>query len=174
MHRLWYVLHNAVAHPLMVVLPGLGGRLHDWTAARMMPARTTSGYRASHRERHAHGMTAQQWQPKLGAPGERVTGVEELEQSLRIVLRTPLRSVPGRPGFGTELDRVVDMPGAGVRPFVVREVMRAVAASEPRIQVRAVEPGPMQASGRLVVVVRWAPASGGIERVTQVEVGRAA
>lgn len=119
-------------------------------------------------------MTAQQWQPKLGAPGERVYGLEELEQALLIVLRTLRRSVPGRPEFGTELDRIVDMPASEVRAFVVREVMRAVAASEPRVTVRAVVPGAMAASGALTVAVTWAPAAGGTERTTRVEVRRGA
>lgn len=119
-------------------------------------------------------MSAQQWQPKLGTPGERVYGLDELEQALNIVLRTRVRSVPGRPEFGTDFDAIIDAPANVVRPYVVREVMRAVAASEPRIRVLAVVPGPMQVSGRLSIAVRWAPSPGGTERVTEVEVGRAA
>lgn len=114
------------------------------------------------------------WQPKLGAPGERVEGVEELEQSLLIVLKTPLRSVPGRPWFGTRLDLLQDVPSAEARPRVVQEVMRAVKASSPRISVRGVVPASSSPTGALVVTVRWVPASGGVERVTDVEVARAA
>lgn len=34
--RFWFAVHNAVAHPLMVVLPSeYGTKLHDWTAERM-------------------------------------------------------------------------------------------------------------------------------------------
>jgi hypothetical protein len=34
LHRVWAVIHNVVAHPLMVVLPRRWGTaLHDWTAA---------------------------------------------------------------------------------------------------------------------------------------------
>lgn len=119
-------------------------------------------------------MSARQWQPKLGAPGERVYGADELEQALRVVLRTARRAVPGRPDFGTELEQVVDMPASNVRAFVVREVMRAVGASEPRIRVRAVMPGVVDAAGALPVAVTWTPASGGAERVTRIEVGRGA
>ncbi len=33
--RFWAIVHNAVAHPLMVVLPRQwGDALHDWTADR--------------------------------------------------------------------------------------------------------------------------------------------
>lgn len=35
MPRLWWIVHNLVAHPLLVLCPPLGDRLHDWTADRM-------------------------------------------------------------------------------------------------------------------------------------------
>ena len=35
----WSVVHNAIAHPLLVVLPTRwGNALHDWTAERAWPA----------------------------------------------------------------------------------------------------------------------------------------
>ncbi|MBZ4402496.1 hypothetical protein [Myxococcus sp. AS-1-15] len=41
--RLWRAAHNAVAHPLLEVLPArLGDALHDWTAARAFPNEDTS------------------------------------------------------------------------------------------------------------------------------------
>ena len=35
MPRLWWVVHNLVAHPLLVLWPMQGERLHAWTAQRM-------------------------------------------------------------------------------------------------------------------------------------------
>jgi hypothetical protein len=35
MKRVWWVMHNAVAHPLMVVWPRAGEWLHEWTGRRM-------------------------------------------------------------------------------------------------------------------------------------------
>lgn len=33
--RFWDVMHNCIAHPLLVLLPEkLGDRLHDWTAEK--------------------------------------------------------------------------------------------------------------------------------------------
>lgn len=34
MRSVWWVVHNCVAHPLLVVWPRVGEWLHDWTAAR--------------------------------------------------------------------------------------------------------------------------------------------
>jgi hypothetical protein len=33
--RFWFVVHNVVAHPLLVLLPPVGGRLHEFSANRM-------------------------------------------------------------------------------------------------------------------------------------------
>lgn len=103
--------------------------------------------------------TDRQWQPRLGGkPGELVYGLDELEQSLRIVLNTPVGSVPGRPEFGSRLDQLCDEPITTVAPAIVREVMRAVELCEPRITILgvAVLP-PTEELGRVVPEVRWRP-----------------
>jgi hypothetical protein len=33
--QFWFAVHNLVAHPLLVLWPRAGERLHDWTADRM-------------------------------------------------------------------------------------------------------------------------------------------
>lgn len=35
MNGFWFAVHNLVAHPLLVLCPPIGTRLHDWTADRM-------------------------------------------------------------------------------------------------------------------------------------------
>lgn len=38
MSKFWHVVHNVIAHPLMVVLPEKWGTaFHDWTAGRAYP-----------------------------------------------------------------------------------------------------------------------------------------
>ena len=32
--KIWRVIHNCVAHPLMEIWPSMGLKLHDWTAKR--------------------------------------------------------------------------------------------------------------------------------------------
>lgn len=108
----------------------------------------------------------------LAEPGAVVTGDAAYEQSLRTILRTPLGSVAGDPGFGIELDGIVDGPANLVRPRLVRAVIQAVAASDPRIIVIGVVPGPVRADGKLTVTVRWKPTNDTRDRVrsTTVEV----
>ena len=36
MKRLFWIVHNVIAHPLMVVWPRVGERLHEWTGRRMV------------------------------------------------------------------------------------------------------------------------------------------
>lgn len=101
-------------------------------------------------------MARRHWQPKLGSPGQRVDALDELEQSLRTVLVTPVQSVPGRPGFGSRLFELVDEPVSTLRPAVVREVVRALAVSEPRLRPLGVDPVQV-APGHLEVEVTWHP-----------------
>lgn len=98
------------------------------------------------------------WQPKVGAPNERVEGNDELEQSLMTVLKTPLDSVPGRRNFGSKLHRIVDMPAQDARPAAISEVKRCVLACEPRVKVIDVEAGPSPiVTAKLRVGIRWIP-----------------
>lgn len=98
-----------------------------------------------------------QWQPKIGGePGERVEGLDALEQQLRIVLETPLASVPSRPGFGTKLFELLDEPVTTMKPAMVKEVLRTTAVNLPNLKVLAVEQGYSDA-GRVEVAVKWQP-----------------
>jgi hypothetical protein len=33
--RWWWIVHNVVAHPLLILWPRIGVRLHDWTGKKM-------------------------------------------------------------------------------------------------------------------------------------------
>lgn len=35
MTRFWYIVHNLIAHPLLLTGAGWAERFHDWTADRM-------------------------------------------------------------------------------------------------------------------------------------------
>jgi len=110
-----------------------------------------------------------QWQPKLGAPGERVTGVDELEQAMMLVLTTPERSVPLRPGFGSRLYQLVDEPVTQARPAIVREVLRALGVNEPRVRPLGVNVAhDAEDAGHLAVDIEWQPVVGGPRRSTTV------
>lgn len=103
--------------------------------------------------------SAQQWQMRIGgAAGERVTGIEELEQSLAIIVQTELGSVPGRPGFGLRFDEILDAPPDTARAVASREVVRAVRDADPRISVLGATPFGPNADGHMVIEIQWQPA----------------
>lgn len=113
------------------------------------------------------------WQTRLGAPGARVEGYDELEQSLRIVMGTPLGSVPGRPDFGTRFHEYFDAPFSVFRPKVSAEAFRAARAHWTRGELRAANVLPAIAEeGRFRLELKWQPAtpldaaSDAVERTT--------
>lgn len=101
---------------------------------------------------------------------EEVAGLDELEQSLGIILRTPEGSQPGRPHFGSRLVTVVDRPALELTPLVASEVPRAVRVSDPRISVHSARVVSISSSGSLVVRVVWSPADGESVRSSDVQV----
>lgn len=101
---------------------------------------------------------------------EEVAGLDELEQSLGIILRTPEGSQPGRPHFGSRLVTVVDRPALELTPLVAAEVPRAVRVSDPRIAVHSAKVVSISSSGSLVVRVVWSPADGESVRSSDVQV----
>lgn len=91
--------------------------------------------------------------------GGEVAGLDELEQSLRMLLRTPLGAVPGRPRYGTTLVDMVDSPPSELAPLVAVEVPRAVRESEPRIIATSARIASVASDGRVSLLVKWVPAS---------------
>ena len=79
------------------------------------------------------------WQPALNSLGEFVTGLDELEQSLRIIVTTPKGSVPRRPEFGCDLLSLVDNPQPGVLARMVRLITEAIEDADSRIKVSGVK-----------------------------------
>ena len=58
---------------------------------------------------------------KLGAIGQVVEGVEELQQRLRILLFTQKRAIPGDPEFGTAIADFIPDP-VGNRARIIAEL----------------------------------------------------
>ena len=82
---------------------------------------------------------SQDWQLKVGAIGEVVEGLDDVDQCIRIILTTPQGSLPLRPDFGCELWRYLDAPAQEARPHILRAVIEAIARWEPRVKVSAVD-----------------------------------
>lgn len=104
------------------------------------------------------------WQPALGYEG-RVTGADDIAQSILIILSTPKGADPLRPEFGNQLYLYMDWPVKRARPYVIREAVDAIRQWETRCEVVRVET--IADGEHLTLRVRWRVA-GGAETSTEV------
>ena len=119
------------------------------------------------------------WSLKLGAIGEVVQGLADVDQCIAIILTTPKGSDVLRPTFGADLWRFVDNPITAAIPGIVREVRAAITAWEPRVTIVSVTAalapqGEAQAIANLQVSVTWQLNLGGTRlpaRQTTVTIG---
>lgn len=108
------------------------------------------------------------WQPALAADGV-VTGLADIHQSIRVILKTRKGTVPHRPEFGSNLHLYLDWPQNRVKPYLVRESRAAIhhpTEGEPRAEVVEVEV--VHALGRVLLLVRWRPKGGVALEATEV------
>lgn len=73
------------------------------------------------------------WSLRLGTHGQLAEGLEDVAQSVRLILGTPMGSDPMRPLFGSEIFRHLDSPRDRAVPFLIRDAARALARWEPRL-----------------------------------------
>ncbi len=105
-------------------------------------------------------ITSADWSLKLGAIGQVVQGVADVDQCVAIILTTPLGSDPLRPTFGCDIWRYIDHPMSQSLPAIVREVTAALSLWEPRITLVNVTAVPVldtttQSGAHLEVSVTW-------------------
>lgn len=100
---------------------------------------------------------SQEWQPRLGALGEVVEGIDDIGQCIRVILSTPLRSDPHRPEFGVDLMPYIDLPATVAVPGLIRAAWRAVERWEKRAVIEEIN---AEVEGeRVRFRVRWSVAS---------------
>ena len=105
------------------------------------------------------------WQPALGGEGI-VENIDDLNQAIQVILRTPKGSDPLRPEFGSDLHLYLDYPIHRARPHVVRESVEAIRRWEPRLSVVRVAVSQEGDAGvKIAVVFRLA---NGIEATAEV------
>jgi Bacteriophage baseplate protein W len=100
------------------------------------------------------------WSLKLGAIGQVVQGVADVDQCIAIILTTPKGSDPLRPTFGADIWSFIDYPIDEALPAIVREITAAITAWEPRVQLLGVSALPVldsgaQAGAQLSITVTW-------------------
>lgn len=120
-------------------------------------------------------LDATYWQPRLGALGEVVRGLEDIHQSILIILTTPKGSDPLRPDFALDLLAYLSRAFTNVGPKFKSDVILAIARWEPRARVLGLTLDE-DLEGRKTLTVRWEPTGDeptSIQAVTQIVVGPA-
>lgn len=100
------------------------------------------------------------WSLALGAIGEVVQGLADVEQCLGIIVTTPRGSDPLRPTFGADIWRYIDFPINLALPSIVSELTSAITMWEPRVNLVSVTAQPVNDAGtqpgaHLDVTLNW-------------------
>lgn len=109
-------------------------------------------------------ITSMHWQPSLSGDGV-VEGVQDVSQSIGVILRTPRGSNPHRPTFGSNLYLYMDYPVHQVIPHLVREAADAIKEWELRAEL--VKVTPTTEGSQIILRVQWKLADG-VLRETEV------
>jgi len=105
-------------------------------------------------------ITSADWSLALGAIGEVVQGIADVEQCLGIIVTTPRGSDPLRPTFGADIWRYIDFPISRALPAIVSELTSAITIWEPRVKLVSVAAQPVldgsaQSGAHLEVTINW-------------------
>jgi phage baseplate assembly protein W len=105
-------------------------------------------------------ITSTDWSLALGAIGDVVQGIADVEQCLGIIVTTPRGSDPIRPTFGADIWRFIDFPINRALPAIVSELTAAITVWEPRVTLVSVTAQPVidasaQSGAHLDVTLNW-------------------
>jgi uncharacterized protein len=105
-------------------------------------------------------ITSADWSLALGAIGDVVEGIADVEQCLGVIVTTPRGSDPLRPTFGADIWRYIDFPISLALPAIVSELTSAIARWEPRVKLVSVTAKPVndasaQSGAHLDVTLTW-------------------
>lgn len=105
-------------------------------------------------------ITSVDWSLALGAIGEVVQGIADVEQCLGIIVTTPQGSDPLRPTFGADIWRYIDFPISQALPAIVSELTSAITTWEPRVNLVSVTAQPVldgssQSGAHLDITLNW-------------------
>jgi phage baseplate assembly protein W len=106
------------------------------------------------------------WQPRAGAPGETVTGIDEIAQALDAIFRTQVGTVPLMPRFGFDAASALGRPAETARRLLER---RAVDAFywEPRVECLSAKAETVGGGDAVLLLLVWRPV-GATDAVAQV------
>lgn len=82
---------------------------------------------------------SENWQPAVENYEAVLEDIEEIRQSISIILNTPKGSVPHRPEFGSDIYKYIDLPMNEAKMGVIQEIILALTIWEPRVKVVNIE-----------------------------------
>jgi phage baseplate assembly protein W len=98
------------------------------------------------------------WQPKAGRPGETVSGLEEIAQSISTIFLTQVGTAPLMPRFGFDALSAMGRPMRDAKRLLERKAIEAFYW-EPRAKVEAVRASYVTDTNVLLLLV-WKPVGG--------------
>lgn len=110
-------------------------------------------------------LRARWWQPTLGDVGAVVVDLEDIAQSIRIIVTTPKGSDPHRPEFGADVLQYIDRPEVAETPALISEVARAILAWEPRLELVGIVP--TYGLAQVSLAITWRLKGGTAENLTE-------
>lgn len=98
------------------------------------------------------------WQLSAGAFGSVVQDLDDINQSLLMIITTQKGSDPVRPLFGVDILRWIDQPMSVLIPNLINEITTQVAIYEPRASVQRVTYETNES--QVTITLHWITADG--------------
>lgn len=116
-------------------------------------------------------IVARWWGFRLFGEGT-VQDLDELNQTLTVIVGTPQGSDVHRPLFSTGIWDFIDYPVDRVDSYVIRESVDAIETWEPRLDLTGIAVDRSQAvQGKVSVKAKWQLSEGALEGTTEVDLG---
>lgn len=117
-----------------------------------------------------NGIAARWWGYRLFGEGT-VQDLDELNQTLTVIIGTPQGSDIHRPTFSTGVWDYIDYPLNRVGPYTIRESVDAVETWEPRLELTGIAVTLDNPNAKLSVNATWQLSQGTLEGSTEVSLG---
>ena len=100
----------------------------------------------------------------------RLSGFEEIDQRIRIIVSTPLGSVPLFPDFGNDIFRYIDLPTTLAQRLLIDATLRAIKRWETGIEITEARVDVDAENARLTFALSWKLPNSGQLRQTAIVV----
>ncbi len=118
-----------------------------------------------------NNITAADWSPRVGSPGDVVQDLADIDQCIGIIVTSRKGSDPHRPLFGCDAWLWVDAPANVAIPNTTREVVDALTLWEPRVEIVGVTAS-VTDIGQVTAAITWQPVGTTAQQTTEVTIGK--